>query len=75
MITEDQKYIVYGLSPIMQNLIKSGVNDLRTHPMTEVLNSISHNCSLSQDEKNLVIRWCKKTPAFRLGMNCALLHS
>jgi HEPN domain-containing protein len=55
MITEDQKYIVYGLSPIMQNLIKAGVNDLRTHSMTEVLNSISHNCSLSQDEKNLVM--------------------
>ena len=55
MITEDQKYIVYGLSPIMQNLIKAGVNDLRTHSITEVLNSISHNCSLSQDEKNLVM--------------------
>jgi HEPN domain-containing protein len=55
MITEDQKYIVYGLSPIMQNLIKAGVNDLRTHSMTEVLNSISHNCSLSLDEKNLVM--------------------
>ena len=55
MITEDQKYIVYGLSPIMQNLIKRGVNDLRTHSMTEVLNSISHNCSLSWDEKNLVM--------------------
>jgi hypothetical protein len=52
---DEQKYIVYGLSPIMQNLIKSGVNDLRTHPMTEVLNSILHNCSLSQDEKNLVM--------------------
>ena len=52
---DEQKYVVYGLSPIMQNLIKRGVNDLRTHSMTEVLNSILHNCSLSQDEKNLVM--------------------
>ena len=21
------------------------------------------------------LRWCKKTPVFRQGMNCALLHS
>jgi len=23
---------------------------------------------------NVFIRWCKKTPVFRQGMNCALLH-
>lgn len=52
---ELSKYIVYGLSPCMRDCIKSGLHDLRTHPMVDVLHNVSGDPSFSQDEKNLIL--------------------
>lgn len=52
---ELSKYIVYGLTPCMQDCIKSGLYDLRTHSMTDVLQNISKDLTFSQDERNLIL--------------------
>lgn len=52
---ELSKYIVYGLTPCMQDCIKSGFHDLRSHPMTDVLQNISEDPTFSQEEKNLIL--------------------
>jgi hypothetical protein len=55
MLFSDQKYITYGLTPLMQKLIKAGVEDVRTRHISEVFAEIQNNKELESDEKSLVI--------------------
>lgn len=53
-INNTETYIVYGLSLDVQNLITSSMNQLKSHSMKEVFDTVN-NSSLSQEDKNLVI--------------------
>lgn len=52
---DTSKYIVYGLTPCMQDCIKSGLYKLRTRPIIDVLKIISDDPSFSHNEKDLII--------------------
>ena len=75
------------IKPFNKALISSNSVDLRlgdqflTYLKSDKIIDPYDAISIGQDiketlyAKTFIIRWCKKTPAFRLGMNCALLHS
>lgn len=55
MIIDDKKYIVYGLSPLMQQTIKNALSNLSTSSINDVLDSVSEIPTLSQSEINLIL--------------------
>ena len=61
MLLDDKKYIVYGISPLMQQCIKNAFHDLHTHSISDILDAVSDIPSLTQTEINLII--------FEIGRN------
>lgn len=51
----EQKYLVYGLSPAMQNCIKNAKTELGKRSVSDVLDSISSQPAFSEEEINLMV--------------------
>lgn len=51
----ESKYLVYGLSPAMQNCIKNAKAELGKRSVRDVIDSVSSQPAFSEEEVNLMI--------------------